>query len=118
MLPLLMTMDRFDLSAHQWKHRLLVVSGEAGDAKVKQVHREAKEAEEEFRSRDLLLIDIGQDASTRARLQLPEGFSVALIGKDGGVKLRRTEPIDSKELFGIIDAMPMRQEEMASRKPD
>ena len=43
-------------------------------------------------------------------------FSVVLIGKDGGEKLRRTTPLSSEELFAIVDAMPMRRAEMRERK--
>lgn len=39
-------------------------------------------------------------------------FAVLLIGKDTGVKLRRDEPVALDRLFGLIDAMPMRQREM------
>ena len=35
-----------------------------------------------------------------------------LIGKDGGVKLRRPAPISAGTLFQTIDAMPMRRQEM------
>ncbi|QJD98052.1 DUF4174 domain-containing protein [Mucilaginibacter robiniae] len=39
-------------------------------------------------------------------------FTFLLIGKDGGEKLRSTKPIALAKLFGTIDAMPMRQDEM------
>lgn len=42
-------------------------------------------------------------------------FSVRLVGKDGGVKFTSTRPVTTRELFAIIDAMPMRQAE-AGRK--
>ena len=38
----------------------------------------------------------------------PGSFAVILIGKDGGVKLRKTEPVKRQELYGLIDQMPMR----------
>ena len=43
-------------------------------------------------------------------------FSIVLIGKDGGEKLRRTTPLSPEELFAIVDAMPMRRAEMRERK--
>jgi hypothetical protein len=43
-------------------------------------------------------------------------FSVVLIGKDGGEKLRRATPLSPDELFAIVDAMPMRRAEMRERK--
>ncbi len=45
-----------------------------------------------------------------------EAFSVVLIGKDGGEKLRRPTPLAPEELFAIVDAMPMRRAEMRERK--
>jgi hypothetical protein len=42
-------------------------------------------------------------------------FSALLVGKDGGVKLRSDEPVSPEELFALIDAMPMRQQEMHRR---
>ena len=40
------------------------------------------------------------------------GFAVVLVGKDGGVKKVWRDPVDPKGIFTIIDAMPMRQQEM------
>lgn len=45
-----------------------------------------------------------------------EAFSVILIGKDGGEKLRRPTPLSPEELFAIVEAMPMRRAEMRERK--
>ena len=42
-------------------------------------------------------------------------FTVILVGKDGTIKLRQTQPVTSQRLFSIIDAMPMRQREMRER---
>ena len=39
-------------------------------------------------------------------------FEIKLIGKDGGKKLSRNTLLSAEELFAIIDAMPMRLEEM------
>lgn len=84
--------------------------------------------EGEFRDRDLILISIfnkecstlnGEaisDSSTqniRERLSPQEsGYSIFLIGKDSGVKLKQDEVLEPDELFRVIDRMPMRQREM------
>jgi hypothetical protein len=39
-------------------------------------------------------------------------FYAILIGKDGSEKLRSASAIDTEKLFGTIDAMPMRRQEM------
>ena len=41
-----------------------------------------------------------------------KGFSVVLVGKDGSVKQVWHDPVDPKQIFTIIDSMPMRQKEM------
>lgn len=35
-----------------------------------------------------------------------------LIGLDGGVKARSKDPFEKKEVFSLIDSMPMRQSEI------
>ena len=42
-------------------------------------------------------------------------FEITLIGKDGGKKLSQSTLIEPEELFAIIDAMPMRRDEMRTR---
>lgn len=44
------------------------------------------------------------------------GFLLILIGKDGGEKFHSEEPITLQQLYGIIDAMPMRRVEIKTRK--
>jgi len=64
------------------------------------------------------LADIGQmsleeQAAARRRFHVrPNDFTVILIGKDGGEKLRSHQPISLETLRSTIDAMPMRQQEM------
>jgi hypothetical protein len=58
------------------------------------------------------------DAATAARRRFrvaPGDFTVILIGKDGGEKLRSHRPISLETLRSTIDAMPMRQDEMHQR---
>jgi hypothetical protein len=45
----------------------------------------------------------------------PSDFTVILLGKDGGEKLRSTKPLTLQKLSDTIDAMPMRQDEIRSR---
>lgn len=40
------------------------------------------------------------------------GFTIRLIGLDGGVKLEKHHPIPLEDIFSLIDQMPMRQAEM------
>lgn len=44
-------------------------------------------------------------------------FTVILLGKDGGEKLRKVDTVvGQKELFTLIDSMPMRQLEIDERR--
>jgi hypothetical protein len=49
----------------------------------------------------------------REAYNLPaDGFYMLLIGKDGTVKERYSQPTEMEAIFSLIDSMPMRQEEM------
>jgi hypothetical protein len=80
--------------------RVLVISGPDDSY---QVHRQ-----------DALLAD--QDAALQERRlevrhEHDEKFSAVLVGLDGTEKKRWTGPVDPRELFAIVDEMPMRQQE-------
>lgn len=55
-----------------------------------------------------------EDATAaRRRLRIaPDAFTLLLLGKDGGEKLRSLKPISFEKLRDTIDLMPMRQQEM------
>lgn len=42
-------------------------------------------------------------------------FALILVGKDGGVKLTRNEPIALDRIFALVDSMPMRRREIRER---
>ena len=44
-----------------------------------------------------------------------QDFTVVLVGKDGGEKLRAAEPRDLDDVLALIDGMPMRRAEMRER---
>ncbi|MEM8978551.1 MAG: DUF4174 domain-containing protein [Pseudomonadota bacterium] len=73
---------------------------------------------EELAERDVVMItdtDPGTLSPLREKLR-PRGFMLVLIGKDGGVKLRKPFPWDVRELSRSIDKMPMRQQEIRDRR--
>lgn len=45
----------------------------------------------------------------------PHEFRVLLLGKDGGEKLTSAAPLTAEKLFGEVDRMPMRRQEMRGR---
>jgi hypothetical protein len=94
--------DLPDLSAHRRKHRVLLIETPSAAAPAYQLQAAALlPAWPGLLERDLHII---------TRESAP-AFRVRLIGKDGGVKLDRTEPLAAADLFALIDAMPVRQAE-------
>ncbi len=58
----------------------------------------------------------GTAAAVRAVYGVGEGqFLAVLVGKDGEVKKVSAQPFTAPQLFAIIDAMPMRQQESKAR---
>jgi len=106
--------------------RVLVISSPSDiDAELKRQEAEVAAEPKGMGERDLVVIravgaqakdDHGRALDASAVRQAaglePGRFGVALIGKDGGVKLRRRDALPLHELFETVDAMPMRQAEM------
>jgi hypothetical protein len=99
-----------------WLHRLVVVVGHASDPRVAREHAALEHAAAALRERDVVVQDITPEAARRDRPELgvtaEAAFEVLLVGKDGGVKLRRDQPVAASEITALIDTMPMRQNEM------
>ena len=122
-----------DLDSLRWKNRVLVLfSHSESDASFQLQRKGLASSAEEVLDRELMILEIVEQGQSRAGNQPLSGksvqdirkrlgvvggsFQVLLIGKDGGVKLRSSEPVSMKDLFGLIDSMPMRQQEMGSKK--
>ncbi len=104
-----------DLEELRWVARPVIVfaNTEANPAFARQLELLA-ERTDELAQRDVILItDTSPDDRSALRTKLrPRGFQLTLIGKDGGVKLRKPFPWDVRELTRQIDKMPMRQQEI------
>ncbi|MEM6292023.1 MAG: DUF4174 domain-containing protein [Myxococcota bacterium] len=114
-----------------WSKRVLVVfcsdASQWRDAWTASLNADA----DGLRERDLVVLDLDTDppnldgqplhrddvATLRARFEPRVGAcEVALVGKDGGEKLRqRDAAVSLTDLMLAIDAMPMRQQEMRGR---
>jgi Domain of unknown function (DUF4174) len=122
-----------NLDALRWKNRVLVLfSPSESDASFQAQKQGLASSAQGVAERDLVIMEILEQGLSRAGNQLLSeksvqairkrfgvqagAFQVLLIGKDGGVKLRSSEPVSMKDLFGLIDSMPMRQQEMESKK--
>lgn len=97
-------------------HRLIVIVAEPNDPRALQENLALKQDCAGLRSRDVVVQNITPEAARRDRGELAIGprtrFAVLLVGKDGGVKLRRDKLVAVAEITALIDTMPMRHEEM------
>lgn len=106
---------------------LLLFAAKPDDPSLLVQMRQLKDSAPELASRDVVVIAIPFDnpsptavsltsadaIATRRRFHVaPDDFTVILIGKDGGEKLRLKKPVSFDRLRETIDAMPMRKEEM------
>ena len=104
------------LATEQWDKRVVIVFGPEGDGKVREQIDLLTSDQKGLEDRDMVVLAVsGNQVETKFGVSKPGApFSVILVGKDGGEKLRRSDPISREDLFGTIDAMPMRQREMKS----
>ena len=104
-----------DLSDFLWVNRPIVVLADSPeDPRFMEQMRLLKTRLPELKDRDVVVItDTDPSAETKLRQKLrPRGFMLVLIGKDGGIKLRKPFPWNVREISRVIDKMPMRRQEM------
>ncbi len=118
-------------SGYDWKYRpLLVFAGGDDSAALAQQRRTVEQSRAGLKERDIVVVWIvgnsaaaelgpgiqSSAAALRKRYGVPaEDFRVLLVGKDGGIKFRSTEPLTAARVFATVDAMPMRRDEMGRR---
>lgn len=103
----------------KWHRRVLLVAAPGeGDPALAEQRRMIAAWRAEADDRDLSVVEVIGDAVRgagdagpvlRRRFALHDRFTVILIGKDGGEKLRSARPLDAATLGATIDAMPMRR---------
>lgn len=117
--PLFMAADMADLSEFRWKKRpvLVFADSENDPAYLEQIDL-LMDRSEELRDRDVIVLtDTDPAARSAMRLKMrPRGFMLVLVGKDGGIKLRKPFPWSVREISRSIDKMPMRQREIREEK--
>lgn len=107
-----------DLSVHLWEKRpVLVFAASDQDEKYYEQMKLLNADFSALNERDIVIFgdNLPNQNGVLRKKYKPEGFTMILIGKDGGVKLRRDKPVSARELFSLIDAMPMRQREMQNQ---
>jgi hypothetical protein len=103
------------LEEFQWLARPIVIfSDTAADPRFREQMDLLLARPDELAERDVVVITdtAPQDRSDIRKKLRPRGFMIVLIGKDGGVKLRKPFPWDVRELTRQIDKMPLRQQEI------
>lgn len=116
---LFVTADMNDLSQFHWKKRPVIVFADSADDPAYIEQLELLHArEDELIERDVVVLtDTDPDARSALRIKMrPRGFMLVLVGKDGGIKLRKPFPWDVREITRSIDKMPMRQREIREEK--
>lgn len=101
---------------------LLVFAPSLGDPRLAEQRKALARFGPGAAARDLVLVQVSQgrvlgahdrEDKLRHKYQTPPSrYRTLLIGKDGNVALDQAGPIDEHRLSRLIDAMPMRQEEM------
>ncbi len=120
------------LEQFQWKNRVVVIFPDKDNARAARQENMLLADREGLSERDVVVLKVA-DGSVRAIFGAAESldpgtleqeliglsageFAAFLVGKDGTVKLNVREPVNSGELFAIIDAMPVRAAEAADAK--
>ncbi len=108
-----------DIEEFQWTHRPVVVFADSpADPRYQEQIDELLQDIPALMTRDVVVfVDTDPKARSALRKKLrPRGFMLVLIGKDGGVKLRKPLPWSVRELSRSIDKMPTRQREIEARR--
>ena len=103
------------LSDFLWIHRPIIVLADSPDDPrfIKQMSLLRADLSELAERNAIILTDTNPSLKSALREQLrPRGFMLVLIGKDGGVKLRKPFPWNVREISRVIDKMPMRRQEI------
>jgi hypothetical protein len=120
-----------ELSDYRWERRpLLLFAPTESDPRLVETMRRIEASRCDFADRDMVLGRIVTegtstldghvvDSNQAQRLVsefgiVPNSFSVVLMGKDGGEKLRIAGVPDLQAIYAVIDGMPMRARETSA----
>ncbi|WP_106147791.1 DUF4174 domain-containing protein [Flagellimonas meridianipacifica] len=107
-----------ELNEYRWKNRLIVlVSEESNAPKAKQQLKLLNQNNKDLLDRDIVLLQRGPGSQDLLQFSIAPNFQgILLIGKDGGLKLKKPFIVAPQKIFDSVDSMPMRRAEM--RKMD
>lgn len=103
----------------RWQKRLVLVFADSADNPVfTDQMRMLAELPDELAQRDVVVIvDTDPEAESGIRQRLrPRGFMLVLMDKDGQIAQRKPFPWTVREITRAIDKMPLRQEELRTRR--
>ena len=118
-----------ELGDYRWERRPLLVFAPAhSDPRLAETLSRIEATGCDFAARDMVLgqvlgtggstldghpVDAEQSRQLRAQFAVDTtAFTVVLIGKDGGEKMRVTDVPDLRQIYAVIDGMPMRGNEI------
>ncbi len=121
------------ITKYKWEKRVLIVSaGSPTSVGYKRQEQLLSRGKKGMKERDLIIYKMYKDhwigpdgtplndeeaiAIKRAYNLSADIFSVVLVGKDGSVKMRKDDLVSTREIFALIDSMPMRKQEMKKEK--
>jgi hypothetical protein len=114
---------------YQWKNRILLLKDIHFDSDKLQDQLDLLHSNtEKLEDRDLLIFIVTDESvfdNTKIKTELnspsiikkyglADFNGLVLVGKDGGVKLKKGFIVNPKTIYNLIDSMPMRQAEMRS----
>lgn len=121
-------MNAQNLDDYRWRNRVLILIDVSVDTEALQSQLQAFTADKEaLEDRDLIIFLVSENvvynsndkpsemnaARLRKNLGIQHDFrGTVLIGKDGGVKMKKEFQVDPETIFTLIDGMPMRRAEI------
>ncbi len=97
------------LAPYGWQARPIIVFTAGDGARLdRQLTQFAKAADALRERRNVIVIDAHAQSALRDRFA-PDGFTVVLVGLDGGEKAREQGVVPGAVFNAAIDAMPMRR---------
>ncbi|WP_299290468.1 DUF4174 domain-containing protein [uncultured Mucilaginibacter sp.] len=114
--PTILLFAMLHLSQQNNHRHIWLFASEAGNASFTTQKSLLANAAAGLKERDILVHEViglkANEALFKKYKASAQGFTFILIGKDSGEKLRSNQPVSLEKLYRLIDAMPMRQEEM------
>ena len=118
--------QELDLKQYHWKNRIVLLFENGDNKSLDQQKAAILEDQEGIEERHLLVFVISEggveqlfsDAHFTSNNTIDEynkssdTLQFVLIGKDGGMKMSQSGVVPLKQLYAVIDAMPMRRSEI------